>query len=335
MALLGTTALSVGYRKGNLVTTILSGLDLELKCGTVVALVGANGIGKSTLLRTITGDQPSLSGTVLIDGTPIHEIGRKQMSLLMSIVTTERTHTGGLTVRELVSLGRQPYTGFLGILDRNDRRVINEAMKAAGISHKAHSYVAELSDGERQKAMIAKALAQETPIIILDEPTAFLDVESRMETMLLLYRLAHDRNKAVLLSSHDLSQSMMLADELWLVTHDRRLLTGCTEDLALSGAMDSIFSSENVRFDLLQGDFCINITPRKRVNLICEDKTLRRWIVNALNRNDYAVDEEGRSAVTIDATSRYGTISIVGTSKTYTVHTISQLISFLTPNSPY
>lgn len=329
MALLSTKNLTVGYRKGNESTPILSGLDLELKKGTLVALVGANGIGKSTLLRSIVGNQPTLSGSISINDTEISEISRAEMSLLLSIVTTERTQTGGLTVKELVSLGRQPYTGFLGILDREDRRIVEESMRDTGISHKAHNFIAELSDGERQKVMIAKALAQQTPIIVLDEPTAFLDVESRMETMLLLHRLAHEQDKAILLSSHDLSQSMMLADELWLVTHDRQLISGNTEDLALSGAMDKIFSSEHVKFDLQQGDYCINISSSRKVNLICEDKILKRWIINALKRNDIGIDETGQSEITIDTSSRFETISIITSQKTVTVHTIADLIAFL------
>lgn len=329
MALLSTSNLTVGYKKGNIETPILSNLNLELKQGRLVALIGANGIGKSTLLRTIVGSQPALSGNVMLNECDLNEINRVDMSLLLSIVTTERTQTGGLTVKELVSLGRQPYTGFLGILDRKDRRIVDESMQAAGISHKAQNYVSELSDGERQKAMIAKALAQQTPFIILDEPTAFLDVESRMETMLLLHRLAHEQNKAILLSSHDLSQSMILADELWIITHDRQLISGNTEDLALSGAMDRIFSSKHVRFDLEQGDFCIDIATKRSVNLICENKILKRWISNALKRNNISTYENNQSEITIDATSRYETISIITPSKTITVHSISDLIDYL------
>lgn len=329
MALLRTSNLTVGYKKGNTEIPILSNLNLELKQGILVALVGANGIGKSTLLRTIVGNQPALSGNIYLNKCNIAEISRTKLSLTLSIVTTERTQTGGLTVKELVSLGRQPYTGFLGLLDREDHHIVEESMQAAGIDHKAYNYVSELSDGERQKAMIAKALAQQTPIIILDEPTAFLDVESRMETMLLLHKLAHEQNKAILLSSHDLSQSMILADELWIITHDRQLISGCTEDLALTGAMDRIFSSEHVKFNLEQGDFCIDLQSSHRVNLICENNILKRWIINALKRNDISIDEENNSKITINTTSRYGTISIITPHKTITVHSLSDMINYI------
>ena len=176
MTILSTHNLSIGYQKGKSSTIVLKNLNISLKRGSLVALVGANGIGKSTLLRTITSNQLPIEGYVTLNGKRFDEISKKELSKLLSIVNTDRTRAGGLTVRELVSLGRQPYTGFLGILDSNDRQIVETAMQNAGIAHKADSFLAELSDGERQKTMIAKALAQNTPVIILDEPTAFLDV---------------------------------------------------------------------------------------------------------------------------------------------------------------
>lgn len=300
MSVLSAKDLTVGYRKGNSTSPVISGLNLSLSRGKLVALIGANGIGKSTLLRTLVGNQPPLEGEVSISGIRIGEISRKDLSLLLGIVNTERTQAGALTVREVVSLGRQPYTGFLGILSKNDKSIVEKAMQDAGILHKASSFLAELSDGERQKVMIAKALAQCTPIIILDEPTAFLDVASRMETMLLLHNLAHKQNKAVLLSSHDLSQSMMLADELWVVTNDRKIISGNTEDVVLSGAMDSIFASSIISFDLLQGDFCINLDSQYDIKLNCNDKILKKWIGNALKRNGYGIsnDEACKNEIT-------------------------------------
>ena len=326
MAILSTHNLTVGYNKGKAQTPILSSLNLSLEQGKLVALLGANGIGKSTLLRTITGDQQPLDGHINLNDKPISSISKKELSRLLGIVNTDRTQAGGLTVRELVSLGRQPYTGFLGILDHTDRTIVEEAMASAGIGHKANSFLAELSDGERQKVMIAKALAQSTPIIILDEPTAFLDVESRMETMLLLHRLAHQQNKAILLSSHDLSQAVMLADELWIVTHDRQLISGNTEDLALTGAMDSIFASQNISFNLAQGDFCINIDCPHTANLKCDDATLSRWISNALARNGFKIDATMQSPITITATSHHQ-FAIEKANRMATATSIDELIA--------
>ncbi len=333
MSILSAKDLTVGYRKGNSTSPVISGLNLSLSRGKLVALIGANGIGKSTLLRTLVGNQPPLEGEVSISGIRIGEISRKDLSLLLGIVNTERTQAGALTVREVVSLGRQPYTGFLGILSKNDKSIVEKAMQDAGILHKASSFLAELSDGERQKVMIAKALAQCTPIIILDEPTAFLDVASRMETMLLLHNLAHKQNKAVLLSSHDLSQSMMLADELWVVTNDQKIISGNTEDVVLSGAMDSIFASSIISYDLLQGDFCINLDSQYDIKLNCNDKILKKWIGNALKRNGYGIsnDEACKNEITAISPNEITVSTAQGSIK---ANSISDMIAIIKGKNP-
>lgn len=248
-AIYTTHDLAVGYRNGKNAVTLLHGLNLTLESGKLVALLGQNGAGKSTLLRALTCDERPLSGTIQVDGRNLAEMSQKERSRLIGLVSTDRIQAGALTVRELVALGRQPHTGFLGRLDDEDHEIVRQSMEDAGIIGKAEDYVASLSDGERQKAMIARALAQQTPIIILDEPTAFLDVASRIETMRLLQTLAHDRGKAVLLSSHDISQSLMLADELWLITTDRQVITGTTTDLLASGAMDRLFTNRSIHFN--------------------------------------------------------------------------------------
>lgn len=329
MSILNTHNLSIGYRKNKSCTTIISGLDLELKQGILAALVGANGIGKSTLLRTLVGNQQPIAGIVNINNQNLSTISKKELSHLLSIVNTDRTQAGGLTVRELVALGRQPYTGFLGILDKNDQRIISESMQSAGISHKANHFLAELSDGERQKAMIAKALAQQTPIIILDEPTAFLDVESRLETMLLLHRLAHEQNKAILLSSHDLSQSLMLADELWVIDHKRNMYCGNTEDIALSGVLNDIFTSPNITFDSIEGDFKIKRSIHQSVNITCDNETLRKWIINALNRNNIGIDENNTATITITPLSATK-INISSKENNVQAKSIAETISIIT-----
>lgn len=334
MSVLRAKDLTVGYRKGNSTSPVISGLNLSLSRGKLVALIGANGIGKSTLLRTLVGNQPPLEGEVSISGIRIGEISRKDLSLLLGIVNTERTQAGALTVREVVSLGRQPYTGFLGILSKNDKSIVEKAMQDAGILHKASNFLAELSDGERQKVMIAKALAQCTPIIILDEPTAFLDVASRMETMLLLHNLAHKQNKAVLLSSHDLSQSMMLADELWVVTNDRKIISGNTEDVVLSGAMDSIFASSIISFDLLQGDFCINLDSQYDIKLNCNDKILKKWIGNALKRNGYGIsnDEAYKNEITAISPNEITVSTAQGSIKANSISDMIAIIKGMSTN---
>ena len=253
--MLSTIDLAVGYRNGKRVTEVLTHLDVSLYAGELVCLLGANGIGKSTLLRTISGVQPALRGTIEINGRDLTDYSSKELSKLIGIVYTDRTLAGALTVEELVSLGRQPYTGFFGRLDADDRQVVADAIESVGMSHKTYDYVATLSDGERQKAMIARALAQETPIIILDEPTAFLDVASRIETMQLLRQLAQSQQKAVLLSTHDVGLSLPLTDRLWLVTADSTVVEGTTSQFISDGALNNLFPGRNIAFDSSVMDF--------------------------------------------------------------------------------
>ena len=176
-ALLATHSLSIGYKH----TTILKDINISIFPAEVVSLLGSNGIGKSTLLKSLTGEIDAISGSVEIDNTPLKNLSNKALSQLIAIVTTERVQAGGLKVEELVSLGRHPHTGFFGKLSQKDKQIAMEAMQSVGIYHKKDSFTSELSDGERQKMMIARAIAQQTPIIILDEPFSFLDTASRIE----------------------------------------------------------------------------------------------------------------------------------------------------------
>lgn len=191
-------------------------------------------------------------------------------------------------MHQLVALGRYPYTGFFGNLGAEDRRVVDWAMEAVGIAGKAGSYVAELSDGERQKAMIAKALAQQCPVILLDEPTAFLDIISRIEVMNLLHRLAREEHKAVLLSTHDVDQALLLADSLWLMSQQNGLLCGTTEDLVLNGSLNRFFSRGDVEFDPDNGRFRHCGGVGRTVSVEAADDRLLLWARNALMRNGYA-----------------------------------------------
>lgn len=247
--------LTIGYRSGRTVTVIASGLDPELPRGSIVALLGANGIGKSTLLRTLAGQQPALAGRVLVGGKDLREMSAVEIARQISVVYTERTLSEGLTVRETIGIGRQPYTGFFGRLSRADRELVDESMEAVGIGSLADKYMGNISDGERQKVMIGRALAQQTPIMILDEPTSFLDVASRLEVVGLLSRLAHEYNKSVLLSTHDIADALSIADELWLLRSDSSLLTGSKDNLLADRAMDDIFMGKNIYFDYDISDY--------------------------------------------------------------------------------
>ena len=262
MDILVTENLAVGYpgRKRQSAKTVLSDLNLTLPQGSLTLLIGANGSGKSTLLRTISGAQMPLSGQVFIKGEAIDEISLRERAKLLALVYTDRTGGGGLTVGELVGLGRQPYTGFIGRLSSEDRDAVNAAMMAVGIAHKADNFTATLSDGERQKAMIARALAQQTPLIILDEPTAFLDIASRLEIMQLLGRLANEEGKTILLSTHDIASAIGVADRLWVVdAAERTVVQGEVTTLLGDGTMEKVFPDRPVTFNPTLNDF--TITP--------------------------------------------------------------------------
>ncbi|MGM9832316.1 MAG: ABC transporter ATP-binding protein [Candidatus Limisoma sp.] len=290
-AIIYTESLSAGYRKRKSVTTVLRDVNLELHVGELVSLLGANGAGKSTLIRTICGLQPPLAGKVVIGGENVSRLTPRQLSKTIALVTTERTYAGGLTVGELVGLGRHPHTGFLGRLDEHDREIVAGAIEKVGISHKAESYVAELSDGERQKVMIAKALAQEAPVIILDEPTAFLDVASRIEVLQLLHDLARDDRRTILISSHDIQQSMALSDRLWIVSESGEIVSGVTEDLILADKISLLFGNRDVAFDPATGDFLTTRKGARQITLKADSAELQKWIANALRRNDLLARE--------------------------------------------
>ena len=219
--------------------------------------------------------------------------------MTLGVVLTEKTNAGGLTVYELVSLGRHPYTGFWGRLREADRQIIEDSMEAVGITHKASQFVSELSDGERQKAMIAKVLAQQCPVILLDEPTAFLDVTSRIETMALLHRLAVEQQKAILLSTHDLDLAIQMADCLWLLAKDKPMVAGSPEDLILQGAFTSFFDRGMIHFDSLTGK--LNLVQKNQPVLVRGESNLVYWLGNALKRNGFDPMENGHADIEITA----------------------------------
>ncbi|EGC21028.1 ABC transporter ATP-binding protein [Prevotella multiformis] len=211
--------LSVGYSPS---LPVISGINAVVRSGQLTCLTGDNGIGKSTLLKTLTGFLPKLGGELLLDGREVGTFSQRELARQVSIVLTQKPDIQNLTVEEVAGLGRSPYTGFFGRLHDADRTVIADALAAVGIEPLRHRMIQTLSDGERQKVMIAKALAQQTPAILLDEPTAFLDFPSKAETFRLLQRMAHDRDKLILLSTHDLGLAVRFADCL-LEVKDRSL----------------------------------------------------------------------------------------------------------------
>ena len=209
--IISLSQLSVGYTLSH---PVISDINLELRSGQLVCLIGENGIGKSTLLKTLTGFLPKLKGSLLLGNRDIESFSQRELARQVSIVLTQKPDVQNLTIEEIIGLGRSPYTGFFGRLRAEDRKVVDDAIATMGIEKLRRRMIQTLSDGERQKVMIAKALAQETPIILLDEPTAFLDFPSKAETFQSLQRMAHERDKLILLSTHDLELAVRFADSL-------------------------------------------------------------------------------------------------------------------------
>ena len=224
--IISLSQLSVGY---SLSHPVISDINLELRSGQLVCLIGENGIGKSTLLKTLTGFLPKLKGSLLLGNRDIESFSQRELARQVSIVLTQKPDVQNLTIEEIIGLGRSPYTGFFGRLRAEDRKVVDDAIATMGIEKLRGRMIQTLSDGERQKVMIAKALAQETSIILLDEPTAFLDFPSKAETFQSLQRMAHERDKLILLSTHDLELAVRFADSLLEVKRGRLQAVSATE----------------------------------------------------------------------------------------------------------
>lgn len=241
---LSTDNLAIGY-KGK---ALVSNINLELKVGEVTAIIGRNGAGKSTLLKTISGIIKPINGDIWINGQQLIRFSRKDLASKLAVVMQEPHFAGGLTLEEFVSLGRTPYSGRLGRLDKRDELIVTEALESVGLFHKKNNFIVELSDGERQKGIIARGIVQQTKIIMMDEPFSFLDISARIELNLLLRRIARTQNRAILLSTHEISDALSYANNIWMFT-TRGVIQGNPTDLIQAGSLDSLFSDPRIRFN--------------------------------------------------------------------------------------
>lgn len=291
--LLSAHDLQIGFQssRGNR-KVLASGLNLELGSGEFVCLAGPNGVGKSTLLRTLTRLQPALGGEVHLKGRPLRDYNNKELAGLVSVVLTEHVQVNVMRVRELVGLGRFPHTGLFDSRSQEDDLAIEKALALTGVSLLADRFVQELSDGERQRVMIARALAQEPLLLVLDEPTAFLDLPGRISIMHLLRDLAHEHQQAVLTSTHDLDLVMRTADRIWLMNREGQLAQGSPEDLVLNGQFGHIFSQANLQYNALTGQFEEERGEVRPVVLRAEGLA-GAWTERALRRAGFEVFVDG------------------------------------------
>lgn len=290
--MLQTSALKIGYKNGGKTPKVVADqINLQLNAGEFVCLVGPNGVGKSTLLRTLTGLQPKLAGEIQLSGRKLEFYHPRELANQVSVVLTSPISVGAMRVEELAAMGRFPFTGLFDRMTEQDWEVVHETLRVVGVDKLSQRYVHTLSDGERQKVMIARALAQEPRLLILDEPTAYLDLPGRVVVMDLLHNLASGHDKAVLTSTHDLELALRHADRIWLMDDAGQILQGAPEDLVLNGSFAQTFNRAGVRFDPLSGTFDTQNSGSKSVFLEGQGSELV-WTRRALHRAGFAVDEE-------------------------------------------
>jgi iron complex transport system ATP-binding protein len=290
--LLTTRNLDVGYRQGDTTNRLFAGLDLSLHAGEMICFMGPNGAGKSSLIRTLAGLQAVLTGSIALSTANADQPREHQIA----VVLTDRINAVNLTVEEMVVFGRYPYLGWNIRLTSEDRRIVQQSIEQVNIQSLRRKKVYELSDGQLQMVMVARALAQDTPIMLLDEPTAHLDLNNRVEIMNLLRKLSRSTDKAILLATHELDLALQTADLIWLAGKKQNILQGWPEDLVLNGAFDEIFEFKG--FDLKSGKVLHEPFRGVRVQLTGEGPAYL-WSKNALERNGFAVTGD-REAVCID-----------------------------------
>lgn len=302
-SILSAHSLTIGYQTGSNVGVIADDLELGLQAGEFVCLLGPNGAGKSTLIRSLSGMQDPVRGSIRLSGNDLSDISPRERARLISVVLTENTAVGMMDAYAMVSLGRHPYSGWFGNLDQCDRERIDRALQSVGATDLASRQVAELSDGERQKISIARALAQETKVMLLDEPTAFLDLPRRVELMSILRNLAHKEQLALLLSTHDLDLALRFADRLWVLTPEGKLIQGYPEAIALSREFAKVFESEKLDWDPAIGSFRAHPSPCLHVS-VEGDGVAALWTKRAMERMGFGLATEPSTDVALTISIR-------------------------------
>jgi iron complex transport system ATP-binding protein len=293
-----TGNLEIGYPSHRGTETFTrTAISLSAGRGEIIALVGPNGIGKSTMLQTLAGLRKRLSGDILLENRPIDSYTTRELSQILSYVSTEKVQAPLMTVAELVAYGRFPYTGWLGNLRYEDYEKVMDSMEKVGINHLARKMINEISDGERQRAMIARALAQDTPVIILDEPTAFLDISNTHAIFHLLHQLAREEEKTVILSTHNLNIALREMDKLWIML-ERETLEGAPEDAVLKGWLGHLFHDENIGFNAEKGEFIFR-KEQAGTALVSGEGLPYSLTVRALERKGYFISGEETADIKI------------------------------------
>ncbi|MCD8081506.1 MAG: ABC transporter ATP-binding protein [Bacteroides sp.] len=324
--------LAIGYSGKNQKKVVAQGLSATIHSGELTCLLGANGVGKSTLLRTLSGFLPKLSGQIVVEGREVEKYTLRELARVIGVVLTDRFDGNYLTAREVVALGRSPYTDFWGKLTPEDSQRVDRSLSLVRATHLAGRMIYSLSDGERQKVMIAKALAQDTPIVFLDEPTAFLDFPSKVELMQLLHQLSRSTRKTIFLSTHDLELALQIADKIWLMDDGGELIVGTPEDLSLDGTLERFFTRKGISFDTESGLF--RVEPEYTMQVRLEGEGERYAMAEkALRRNGIQAVREGECEIRIEILEKTPAYRIYATDRSFAeATTIDGLMQQICPH---
>ncbi len=280
--------LSTGYQNKKSVRKVSKDLNLSIRKGEVVMLMGPNGSGKSTLMHTIAGLLTPLAGEIKVNNKDISQLSNQELAQELSLVLTEKLSPANMTVRDIVELGRYPYTGYLGFLKPEDKAFIDKAIHKCRLEGMEHRLFVELSDGEKQRCLIARSLAQDTSLMLLDEPTAHLDLPSRLELILMLKELAHEQGTSMLISTHEMDLALHWADTIWLINQEGDVVSACPEDLVLGGHFEAVFGNPSLSYNYETGEFALAQKGSKPITLK-GDGLARKWTHKALVRKAYEV----------------------------------------------
>jgi iron complex transport system ATP-binding protein len=307
--LLKTDKLSLGYRqrKGQIVF-LQQNLNLELFEGELVCLIGPNGCGKSTLIRTLSGIQQPIKGSVLVGDKDITWLNISERSDLMGVVLTDKDAVENISVREIAALGRYRSTNWLGKVSEEDEDRVSNALELVGLSGFEDRAYGSLSDGEKQRSFIAKVLASDSAIMLLDEPTAHLDIPNKVSIMSLLRDLTRKSGHALLVSTHELDLAMQLADQIWLMIPGDRLHTGTPEEILQSGLLDKVFGNDLLSFNPGSGSFCVK-TDNKQTIFIEGNNSLFDITLKASKRLGYASTDRDNANIVVKIEESHWKIS--------------------------
>jgi len=300
--ILTISELEIGYFNQKKISSVFKNISLSVREGELIALIGRNGVGKSTLLKTIARINRFVNGEIQINNRPINQYTLKEWAKKISFVSTDPVYISNLTVRELVSLGRHPYTNWMFSLSEKDRNIINKSINTVRINDLEFKNIDEISDGERQRALIARTLAQNTDIIILDEPTAYLDLPNRFEIIYLLHELSKNKQKTIIFSSHDLNLAISLADKIWLM-EGASIFEGAPEDLVLNGTFEHIFDNSLINFDKITGQIKL---IRESIDEIYVSGSGNAyiWTKKAVERLNFNISKNSNSLIKVYITEK-------------------------------